>query len=259
MLQINNLTYGYSDNDLIINNLSLNFKAGSINCILGSNGSGKSTLCKLIANICVPDNGNILLNDQKLNAHDVSLVFQNPIDQFVRPIVYDDIAFGLENKNINITEIKEMITSYAKEFEIEHLLQKNINSLSGGEKQKVAIVSNLILKPKILIMDEATEMLDPITRISLLKKIKSFVKKQNIILIYITHDMELAFSTEKIIVLNNGRVLKTGGPLEIFNDNDIVEKNRLTVPYSLELMNEVGGQYCYTDIVSFKDNYELTS
>lgn len=257
MLEIKNLEYGYDYDQKIINNLSLEFKPLSYNSILGSNGCGKSTLCKLIAQVIEADSGEILLNNQPIQSRDVAIVFQNPTDQFVRPKVYNDLAFGLENLNIPVSEIHEIITEYASEFNISHLLERSVSSLSGGEKQRIAIISNIMLSPKVLIMDEATDMLDPITRADLLQKVRNHAIANQMILIYITHDMELAFSTDNIVILSEGSVMATGTPLAIFNNEQLVKENRLTVPYNVKLMKAVCGEYCHTDLSSFKEMYEL--
>ncbi len=257
MLEIKNLNYGYEYEQKIINDLSLTLASNSFNSILGSNGSGKSTLCKLIAKVMEADSGKILLDGVEVEAKDVAIVFQNPIDQFVRPSVYDDLAFGLENLNMQVETIHQSITNFATEFNINHLLDRSVNSLSGGEKQRVAIISNLMLSPKILIMDEATDMLDPITRVDLLEKLKAHAQRQQILLIYITHDMDLAFSTDNLVILKGGSVTATGTPLSIFNNRQLVIENRLRVPYNVELMKKVCGEYCYTNLRTFKENYEL--
>lgn len=259
MLEIKNLEYGYDFETKIINGLNLTLKSNSYNCILGSNGSGKSTLCKLIANVIEADSGEILLDGKPIKANDVAIVFQNPMDQFVRPTVYDDLAFGLENLNMAVEEIHQKIDLFATKFNIRHLLDRAVNNLSGGEKQRIAIISNIMLNPKVLIMDEATDMLDPITRIDLLNKLRAHANEQGMILIYITHDMDLAFSTDNIVIVNNGQVEITGTPLAIFNNQEVVAQNRLSVPYSVELMKKVCGEYCYTDLVTFKENYELNT
>lgn len=259
MLEIKNLEYGYDFETKIINGLNLTLKSNSYNCILGSNGSGKSTLCKLIANVIEADSGEILIDGKPIEANDVAIVFQNPMDQFVRPTVYDDLAFGLENLNMPVDQIHQKIDLFATKFNIRHLLDRAVDNLSGGEKQRIAIISNIMLNPKVLIMDEATDMLDPVTRIDLLNKLRAHASEQGMILIYITHDMDLAFSTDNIVIVNNGQVEITGTPLAIFNNQVVVDQNRLSVPYSVELMKKVCGEYCYTDLVTFKESYELNT
>ncbi|WOO87975.1 ATP-binding cassette domain-containing protein [Mollicutes bacterium LVI A0039] len=257
MLEIKNLKYGYDLNSELISDLSLTLKSQSFNSILGSNGSGKSTLCKLIAHILKPDLGEILLDGRPITDRDVAIVFQNPADQFVRPIVYNDLAFGLENLNIDIEQIDREIKSIAEEFNIEHLLERNVNTLSGGEMQRVAIASSILLKPRVLILDEATDMLDPITRSRLLVKLTDYARKNNVIIIYITHDMELAFHTDNIIIIGEGNVKFIGTPLATFNNTKVVNENRLSIPYNVQLMKQVCGDYCYTSLDSFKEMYEL--
>lgn len=257
MLEIKNLKYGYEVDKDIINSLDLQLKPKSFNSILGSNGSGKTTLVKLMAGILKADSGEVLLDGEELEEKDVAIVFQNPQDQFVRPIVYNDLAFGLENLNMNVEDINRHIKEMAKYFEIEHLLDRSVHSLSGGEMQRVAIVSNVLLNPKVLIMDEATDMLDPITRHRLLVSLTKLARENNVILIYITHDMELAFSTDNIVIMRAGQVIHSATPLATFNNPKVVSENRLVVPYNVQLMKKVCGEYCYTNLQSFKDMYEI--
>lgn len=257
MLEIKNLKYGYEVDKDIINSLNVQLKPKSFNSILGSNGSGKTTLVKLMAGILKADSGEVLLDGKELEDKDVAIVFQNPQDQFVRPIVYNDLAFGLENLNMSVEDINKKIKEAAKYFEIEHLLDRSVHSLSGGEMQRVAIVSNVLLSPKVLIMDEATDMLDPITRHRLLAALTKLANQKNMILIYITHDMELAFSTDNIVIMKAGQVIHSATPLATFNNTQIVEENRLVVPYNVQLMKKICGEYCYTNLQSFKDMYEI--
>lgn len=258
MLKIENLTYSY-DRNPIIAELNLEIKVNSSNALLGANGSGKSTLGKILAGIIRPDSGKITIDNQPLDENSVAIVFQNPDQQFVRPRVYDDIAFGLENKNMPIIDIESEITAIAKLFEIDHLLRRNVSSLSGGEKQRVAIVSSLILNHRLLILDEATDMLDPITRDMTIKRIIAYSHEHNITLIFITHDMELAFSIENLIIISEGKIVANSHPNSIFHNQQLVIENRLQVPDSVQIIEEVSGEFCFIGVEDFKEKYEFKS
>ncbi len=184
----------------ILKDINISFEAGEITSIIGSNGSGKTTLVRAIASLIE------FTGDINLKTNDISLVFQNPDVQFVKNIVEDDLAFGLENIKTSKKEMKEKIYSYSKEFNIEHLLKRNISSLSGGEKQKVALISNLILDPKVLILDEAFEMLDARSKVEMMVFIKKIVKKRKIICINITHDNRIINFSDTIVGINSGEI-----------------------------------------------------
>ncbi len=257
MLKISKLNAGYEQDKQIINDLNLEVEAKTFNAIVGKNGSGKSTLCKLIACVIPADSGEISLNGQKVTNLDVAIVFQNPTDQFVRPNVYQDLAFGLENLNTSLEQIDIQIKQMAEVFGVSHLLDRSVNSLSGGEKQRIAIISNLLLAPKILILDEATDMLDPITRHNLLININDFAKKNNIIVMYITHDMNLAASLERMIVIEEGQVVANDYPANIFANPQIMKTSRLRAPYGSLLNERLSGSYQMLESSEFGEKYEL--
>ena len=167
-LEVRNLSFEYKENTKTLDDVSFSASMGEFVCILGHNGSGKSTLAKLIMGLLKPTSGEILIDGVILNEETVEdlrgklgIVFQNPDNQFVGITVKDDIAFGLENRNINRGEMLARIEKYSKQIGIEHLLNRNPESLSGGEKQKVAIAGILACEPDVIIFDESTSMLDP--------------------------------------------------------------------------------------------------
>ncbi len=195
MLKVSNLSVKN-----ILNNINLSFEEGEITSIIGKNGSGKTTIVKSICSL-IEFKGNI-----NLNTKDISMVFQNPDIQFVKNIVEDDLAFGLENINLSKKEMQEKIKSFSKDFDISHLLNRSVSSLSGGEKQKIALISNLILDPKVLILDEAFEMLDARSKVKMMKFIKEIVKKKKIICINITHDNKILNFSDRVIAIKKGKV-----------------------------------------------------
>ena len=196
-LEIRNLSFEYKENTKTLDDVSFSASMGEFICILGHNGSGKSTLAKLIMGLLKPTSGEILIDGVILNEETVEdlrgklgIVFQNPDNQFVGITVKDDIAFGLENRNINRGEMLARIEKYSKQIGIEHLLNRNPESLSGGEKQKVAIAGILACEPDVIIFDESTSMLDPKSVKDLLTTIKELKGEKTIL--YITHNLDEA-------------------------------------------------------------------
>lgn len=256
MLEIKNLNFSYNDSQKVIKNLSLNISSNSLNAIIGKNGSGKSTLSLILAGILYPDSGEVNLEGNTLNPNDVSVVFQNPLEQFVRPNVYSDLAFGLENKNIKVKDIHEQIYNIARTFDALELVNRDISGLSGGELQIVALLGALLMKPKILILDEAIDMIDPEKKHFILTELKLFAKTYDIIIVYITHDMELTLEMDNVIVLKEGVLYENGDPISIFNDKKLVEENNLEIPDSIQLIKQIEGEYQKINLEDFGDKYE---
>ncbi len=195
MLKVSNLNVKN-----ILNDVNINFNKKEITSIVGKNGSGKTTLVKAICSL-IEFQGEINVKDKE-----ISLIFQNPDIQFVKNIVEDDIAFGLENINTPKDKMINQINEYANKFGISDLLKRNISSLSGGEKQKIALVSNLILKPKVLILDEAFEMLDARSKLKAMSFVKKIVKEENIICINITHDNDILNFSDRIVGIKDKQI-----------------------------------------------------
>lgn len=195
MIEIKNLTVKG-----ILKNINLNIKSGEITTIVGANGSGKTTLVKAICSLISYD-GNIESSEKK------TLVFQNPDVQFVRSSVIDDMAFGLENLNLPKDKMDELINKLSRTFNIEDIIDEEISNLSGGQKQVIAILDNLILSPDILILDEAFEMLDFEKKEALNKFIIQYVKEKNIVCINISHDEDIVPYSDRIIGLKDKSIL----------------------------------------------------
>lgn len=248
-IEFQNVSYQIS-NKKILQNISFSINKGEFAAILGANGSGKSTLAKLMNALLLPTDGKVLVKnldtseEKKLHKirQTVGIVFQNPDNQIVATTVEDDIAFGPENLNIDGEEIEIRIKNALKLTELTDKRNFSTNMLSGGQKQKVAIASALAMNPEAIIFDEATSMLEPKSKKEILDKIKELNKKNGITIIYITHFIEEILDADKIIVLENGKIKKTGNPTEIFTDKNFIEniKNQhLNLPFAYNLSEKL--------------------
>ncbi len=247
VIEIKNATFKYGNSDkAVINNVNLSIKKGEFVCILGKNGSGKSTLSKLINGLLLPESGEVLVNglstSNKSNLFEirkrVGMVFQNPDNQMVATIVEDDIAFAPENIGLSSEEIGKRIDFALSVTDMQEFRFSQGHRLSGGQKQRIAIAGVLALKPDVLILDESTAMLDPKGR----KEVMDVVKKLNddgMTVICITHYMDEALNADKIIVMQDGEIVKRGGVNDIFNSSVDVERYGLTLPRSIYIANEL--------------------
>ena len=241
IIELKDVSFEYRKDLKTLQNVSFSVAKGDFVCILGHNGSGKSTLAKLIMGLLKSSSGEILIDGVVLSEDTVEelrmklgIIFQNPDNQFVGITVKDDIAFGLENRNINRDEMIERINKYAKVIGVEHILSRNPESLSGGEKQKVAIAGILACEPEVIIFDESTSMLDPKSVKELLTTIKSL--KGNKTIIYITHNLDEALLADKVIVMNNGSIVLTGNVMDVFKEKEVIKNAKLDIFDNLKLI-----------------------
>ena len=250
-VEVNHLVYSYSDDTPVLKDVSFSIEQGEYVSIVGHNGCGKSTLCKLLIGLLEMNSGQIMIDGLELNGKNLqtirkklAIVFQNPDNQFIGATVEDDIAFSLENDNIPREEMVNLVKEYAAKVGMEDFLTKEPSFLSGGQKQRVAIADALVRNPDILILDEATSMLDPNGKAEINKLILK-MKEQNpkLTVISITHDIEEAYLSDRIILLHEGEIILTCSPSELFNNKDIIEKYNLSVPFIVKLrekMQELG-------------------
>ncbi len=241
LIEINDLKFKYSNEDRAVNGVSLNIESNEFVCILGHNGSGKSTLAKLMVGLLKAQSGTIKIKDIELTEDTIDdlrqyigIVFQNPDNQFVGVTVKDDIAFGLENRNIESIVMKEKVLEYSKKVSMDQFLDYNPEQLSGGEKQRVAIAGVLAINPDIIIFDEATSMLDP-------KGVKEIIEiinelKQYKTIISITHNLNEAKYADRVIVMNQGKIVLNGTPAEVFKHSDILKLSNLDILDSMKLI-----------------------
>lgn len=229
-IKVNNAKFSYSDDSseasLAIKDISLEVDEGEYVCLIGRNGSGKSTCARLINVLEQPDDGDVYVFGRNTKDEDhfwdirknTGCVFQNPDNQIVGTTVEEDVAFGPENLGIANPELRETVEASIKYVGLEKYMLRQSTSLSGGQKQRLAIAGVLAMKPKILILDEATAMLSPKVRDEFLSLVSRLIKERNITVVTITHDMTEAALCDRVYVLNNGTVSLTGTPNEVFAD-----------------------------------------
>ena len=246
MIKVSDLSFSYNQDDEALRKVNLSIEKGSWVSILGHNGSGKSTLSKCLVGLLAPTSGEIhidgkLLNDANLPQirKKIGIVFQNPDNQFVGVTVKHDIAFGLENQCIPHDEMMEKIMHYAKLVGMEDFLNKEPHHLSGGQKQRVAIAGALAMEQDILILDEATSMLDPEGTREIVELIKYLNKSLQKTIITITHDLTFAGLSDHIIVLKDGEVILEGTPKEVFLKEELLKSSHLELPFGLALYNDL--------------------
>ena len=239
MIEVKNLSFAYNNKDIALKDISFNVNEGEWLSIIGHNGSGKSTIAKLLVGIIEPTKGKIYYDGNELNKNNldyvrkrVGIVFQNPDNQFVGYNVKYDIAFGLENHQIPREEMIKLINEFTEKVDMKDYLNKEPEKLSGGQKQRVAIAGILALNCDIIILDEATSMLDPEGQEEIKKIIKELKTKYNKTLITITHDLNLAMSSDRIIVLKNGKILSNDTPKKTFEKRDILLSSNLDMPFA---------------------------
>ena len=242
IIEIKNLYFSYDNEQLVINNLSLDIYRNEWVCILGHNGSGKSTLSKLIIGLLEPLQGSIIFDGIKLSEETVydirrvvSIVFQNPDNQFVGTTVIDDIAFGLENQQMPREEMLERIHETIKKVRMEEYLYHEPHLLSGGQKQRVAIAGALALNSKVLIFDESTSMLDPQGREDVVSIIRELSREGDKTILSITHDLNEALLADRLVLMKEGQVMATGTPEELMKDEALMKACGLDVPMTVKL------------------------
>ena len=238
-LEVKNLSFAYSPEQVAVDNISFSVDKGKFVAVLGHNGSGKSTLAKVIVGLLDKNSGQIFFNDEEITRNNISklqtktaLVFQNPDNQFIGVTVEDDIAFGLENKCFPHDKMQEEINLFAESVNMLDYLKKEPINLSGGQKQRVAIAGALILRPEILILDEATSMLDPKGK-STVRKVIDRIHQENpdLTIVSITHDVDEALLADEVLILSKGKLVKSGKPSEVFRDREALLKLKLEVPF----------------------------
>ena len=244
MIEINGVNYNYNGNKNILENINLKIKKGEIVSIIGKNGSGKSTLARLIAGITMPNSGEILVCgiDTK-NKKDfielrkkVGIVFQNPENQIIFNNVHDDILFALDNLKLDKKE--ERIKNALKEVGMEEFENSPAYDLSLGQKQRITIAGILSVKPEIIVMDEPTAMLDPEGKNDI-KKIVKKLKEDGYTVIYITNIIDEILISDRIIVLEKGKIIKEFEAKKIFDNINLLKEKGITIPKIIELKKDL--------------------
>ncbi len=243
-IEVKNLTFSYDDTKDVLKDISFSIEEGTYTTIVGHNGSGKSTVAKLLAGLLEKKSGEIKLGGLELNTENlnkirsmIGIVFQNPDNQFIGSTVRDDIAFGLENHCVPQAEMDEIINVNAAKVKMTKYLDHEPTRLSGGQKQRVAIAGVLAMKPKILIFDEATSMLDPQGKDEIKKVIRQLHEESSLTILSITHDIDEVASSDHVIAMNNGTIALSGTPHEVFRDERKLKELQLDVPFALKFKN----------------------
>ena len=243
LAEIRNISFQYeAKTNKALDNVSFNVQEGEWLAIVGHNGSSKSTLAKLLIGLYFANEGTIMVNDMIMGEDTVwdirrhiGMVFQNPDNQFVGTTVQDDVAFGLENAGIEREDMIYRVQDALKKVRMDDFLDQEPHHLSGGQKQRVAIAGVLALRPSIIILDEATSMLDPLGRSEVLGVIRELKEDKQLTVISITHDLEEAARADRMIVLNQGKIFAEGSPKEIFKLEEELVKLGLDIPFSIKL------------------------
>lgn len=251
MLNTDKLYFNYKKNDgeeiIALNGIDLEIKKGEFVVVIGHNGSGKSTLAKHFNGILMPSGGDVFVDE--INTKDLDrlweirqragMVFQNPDNQIVATIVEEDVAFGPENLGVPPEEIRERVHKCLKAVNMEEYASHGPHLLSGGQKQRVAIAGVLAMKPQCIILDEPTAMLDPSGRKEVIETIKWLNKNEGITILLITHFMEEAVDADRVVVMENGKVVMEGNPREVFSHVKELKMLGLDVPQMTELAYEL--------------------
>lgn len=243
IIEVKNLKYKYDQEDekYTLNDVSFHVKQGEWLSIIGHNGSGKSTTVRLIDGLLEAESGDIYISGDKLTVDNVwekrrliGMVFQNPDNQFVGATVEDDVAFGLENQGVPLEEMRVRVQEALELVGMANFKKREPARLSGGQKQRVAIAGIVALRPNIVILDEATSMLDPEGRLELIRIVKEIKDQHNMTVISITHDLDEVALSDRVIVMKNGQIESTSTPAELFMRDDLIELD-LEQPFTANL------------------------
>ncbi|HFI0238500.1 TPA: energy-coupling factor ABC transporter ATP-binding protein [Streptococcus suis] len=247
IIEVKNLKYKYNQEDeqYTLNDVSFHVKQGEWLSIIGHNGSGKSTTVRLIDGLLEAESGDIYIDGDALTIDNVwdkrrliGMVFQNPDNQFVGATVEDDVAFGLENQGIPLDEMRSRVNEALELVGMTDFKTREPARLSGGQKQRVAIAGVVALRPKIIILDEATSMLDPEGRLDLIKIVREIKERHGMTVISITHDLDEVALSDRVIVMKNGQVESISTPNELFMREDLVDLD-LDRPFTIELASSL--------------------
>ena len=256
LIEFNNVSFSYETQDdkgnvttnKVLENFNLKIEQGSFVAILGHNGSGKSTVAKLTNGILTADEGEIIVdgikaeNDENIYSirRKVGMVFQNPDNQIVSSIVEEDVAFGVENLGIEPRECRKRVDEALKTVNMYDYRLRTPSKLSGGQKQRVAVAGIIAMKPKCIVLDEPTAMLDPSGRKEVLDTIIKLNKQENITILLITHYMDEAVLADRVVVMDNGAIMLDGTPREVFSNPEKMDELYLEVPQSTLLAHKLG-------------------
>ena len=247
IIDVKNLSFRYKESQEYydVKGITFHVKRGEWLSIVGHNGSGKSTTVRLIDGLLEAESGEIVIDDQRLTEENVwnirrqiGMVFQNPDNQFVGATVEDDVAFGLENQGLSRQEMKKRVEEALDLVGMLDFKKREPARLSGGQKQRVAIAGVVALRPAILILDEATSMLDPEGRRELIETVKGIRKDYDMTVISITHDLEEVAMSDRVLIMKKGEIESTSSPRELFSRNDL-DQIGLDDPFANQLKHSL--------------------
>ncbi|MFW7373857.1 energy-coupling factor ABC transporter ATP-binding protein [Vagococcus fluvialis] len=249
LIELKNITFKYQGEDTksALNDVSLNIYPGEWVALIGHNGSGKSTLAKTINGLITPNEGEILVKGEKVSEDNlwdvrrmIGMVFQNPDNQFVGSTVEDDVAFGLENQGVPREDMLTRVKDALETVRMADFSTKEPTRLSGGQKQRVAIAGVIALRPDVIILDEATSMLDPQGRQEVIETIRKIKDDSNLTVISITHDIDEAAHANRVLVMREGEIIQEGSPADIFSRGEELIELGLDVPFPEKLKAALG-------------------
>lgn len=279
LIKLENVSFKYPNEEsfeslFAVNNVSLEIQEGEFVAILGHNGSGKSTTAKLINMILTPNEGKIYIDgkditDPNMTDDDifevrkkVGMVFQNPDNQIVATVVEEDVAFGPENLGVPSDEIRARVDEALEIVNMTEYARHAPHRLSGGQKQRVAIAGTIAMRPKCIIFDESTAMLDPMGRKEVMNTILRLNREEKITIVLITHYMNEAIQADRVVVMKNGEIYLQGAPNEVFTQPDKLISAGLEVPQSIELIHRLNNELGFKiplNVYSDKECAELIS
>ncbi len=254
IIRTENLCFSYENDgektESALDNISISVKQGEFVALLGHNGSGKSTIAKHFNAILLPTGGKVYVKDMDTENEEllteirrrVGMVFQNPDNQLVATIVEEDVAFGPENLGLPSGEIRQRVDDALKAVDMYEYRLHAPHKLSGGQKQRIAIAGIIAMQPECIVLDEPTAMLDPRGREEVMNAIISLCRNQGITIVLITHYMDEAAQADRVIVIDNGKILIEGEPREVFTQTKLLRTHGLDVPQAVELSQRIRAQ-----------------
>lgn len=247
MIEVNNIYYKYyeTDNRYALKDVSFQVQKGEWLSIVGHNGSGKSTSVRLIAGLLVPESGTIAIDGEVLTEENIwqkrqqmGLVFQNPDNQFVGATVEDDVVFGLENAGLSLDDMRQRVIEALDMVGMSAFKEREPARLSGGQKQRVALAGVIALRPSLLILDEATSMLDPEGRLELIARVRDIKERYGMTVMSISHDLDEVALSDRVLVMKDGQVESSSRPADLFLREDLQELG-LQTPFSVSLADQL--------------------
>lgn len=253
LIQFQNVSFEYNhdaedvDPIAVLHNITLSVEEGDFVAVLGHNGSGKSTLAKHTNAILQPTSGVVLVDGIDTSKEEllfdirsrVGMVFQNPDNQIVSAVVEEDVGFGLENMGVEPAEIRRRVDDALREVEMYEFREHAPHQLSGGQKQRIAIAGIIAMRPKCVVLDEPTAMLDPRGRREVMKTIKALNQEHGVTVVFITHFMDEAVQANRVVVVDNGEILLDDTPRKVFSNVARLKSVGLDVPQATELCYEL--------------------